>query len=79
MPPENRDAAHLWDMLAAAHRVSPQTRASMPDIPWRSLIGLRNLLAHEYGRIDASMRYRTATQNLPAPVATLERMTRSGG
>ena len=35
----------------AARRVSPQTRDEHPDIPWRSMIGLRNVLAHEYGEI----------------------------
>jgi uncharacterized protein with HEPN domain len=35
----------------AARCVSPETRENNPDIPWRSLIGLRNVLVHEYGDI----------------------------
>lgn len=35
----------------AARFVSPGTRKELPDIPWRSIIGLRNVLVHEYGDI----------------------------
>jgi uncharacterized protein with HEPN domain len=35
----------------AARCVSQQTRESLSDIPWRSMIGLRNVLTHEYGEI----------------------------
>ena len=35
----------------AARNVSLETRVGLPDIPWRSLIGLRNVLTHEYGKI----------------------------
>ena len=35
----------------AARRVSPDLRQSLPQIPWKSIIGLRNVLAHEYGEI----------------------------
>lgn len=35
----------------AARCVSQETREALPDIPWRSVIGLRNVLAHEYGDV----------------------------
>ncbi len=35
----------------AARRVSEETRAKHPEIPWRSIIGQRNILAHEYDEI----------------------------
>jgi len=35
----------------AARCVSPETRQDLPGIPWRAMIGLRNVLAHEYGDI----------------------------
>jgi len=31
----------------AARRVSPVFRESHPEVPWRRIIGLRNVLAHE--------------------------------
>ena len=36
----------------AARRVSTPYMAAHPEIPWRTIIGQRNILAHEYGQID---------------------------
>jgi uncharacterized protein with HEPN domain len=36
----------------AAAQISQETRASAPEIPWTKVVGLRNLIAHEYFRID---------------------------
>lgn len=36
----------------AAAEISDETRAAAPEIPWTQIVGLRNLLAHEYFRID---------------------------
>ncbi|MHC4432943.1 MAG: HepT-like ribonuclease domain-containing protein [Planctomycetota bacterium] len=35
----------------AARCVSQDFRNSLPDIPWRAMTALRNVLAHEYGEI----------------------------
>lgn len=35
----------------AARRVSQEARDQLQDIPWKQIIGLRNILAHEYGEI----------------------------
>lgn len=35
----------------AARCVSKTFRDSLPDIPWRAMIALRNVLTHEYGEI----------------------------
>jgi uncharacterized protein len=36
----------------AAARIGEDTRARAPDIPWTSIVGLRNLVTHEYFRVD---------------------------
>jgi uncharacterized protein with HEPN domain len=36
----------------AAAQISDETRARAPEIPWPKVVGLRNLIAHEYFRID---------------------------
>ena len=33
----------------AAHHISPQFRKKHPEINWKRLVELRNVLAHEYG------------------------------
>jgi uncharacterized protein with HEPN domain len=36
----------------AARRVSPETREVAPEIPWHRIIGLRNILVHDYAEVD---------------------------
>lgn len=108
MRPEERDPAHLWDMLEAARevdemlahrdmaaflddrvllraiergveiigeaarRVSTAYQADHPEIPWRAIIGQRNILAHEYGQIDHALLYRTAAEDTPVLIRQLE-------
>ena len=41
----------------SAKHVSPKLREQHPEIPWREIIGQRNILAHEYGQIDHDLLY----------------------
>lgn len=50
----------------AARHVSPAFVEAHPEIPWRSIIGLRNVLAHEYGRIDQRRLVQTVVRDVPA-------------
>ncbi|HNR98441.1 MAG TPA: DUF86 domain-containing protein [Planctomycetota bacterium] len=48
----------------AAARVSRETRARAPGIPWEEAIGLRNRLVHAYFDIDRDIVWTTATHEL---------------
>lgn len=39
----------------AARRISIETQASIPSIPWAKVIGMRNRLIHEYDAIDLAV------------------------
>lgn len=39
----------------AAKRVSGSDRASSPEVEWRKIAGLRDMLAHEYFRVDVEI------------------------
>lgn len=54
----------------AARRVSDEFQRTHPEIAWRKIIGLRNVLAHEYGRIDHRRLFFAATE----VTATLSRI-----
>jgi uncharacterized protein with HEPN domain len=56
----------------AARRVSQETRESLPDIPWRSVIGLRNVLAHEYGEIRYEILWTVVRDKLTPLIERLE-------
>lgn len=55
----------------AARRVSASYVAAHPEIPWRTLIGQRSILAHEYGQIDHELLYKTAVEDIPALIALI--------
>ncbi len=57
----------------AARRVSRETRDVFPDLAWRSMIGLRNVLAHEYGDIRYEVLWAIIHDKLPPLVARLEK------
>lgn len=56
----------------AARRVSAPYMAAHPEIPWRQIIGQRNILAHEYGQIDHALLYKTAVEDIPALITQLQ-------
>lgn len=56
----------------AASRVDVSSSAAMPDIPWRRIIGLRNILAHGYEQVAHEILHRTIVDELPALTASLK-------
>jgi uncharacterized protein with HEPN domain len=55
----------------AANRVSAETRDTLPDIAWGEAVGLRNVLVHEYQRIDLSRIWTIVETDLPPLVNAL--------
>lgn len=58
----------------AARCVSVSVRENCPDIPWKSMIGFRNVLAHEYGDIRYEIVWSVVQQKLPPLIRQLEAM-----
>ncbi len=42
-------------------------------IGWRDMIGMRNIIAHEYGRVDPDELWKTADRDMPLLVSNLKR------
>jgi uncharacterized protein with HEPN domain len=66
-----RDAI-LYNLLIlgeAVKALGEETKARHPEIPWRQIGGLRDLLAHEYYRIDMGEIDRVIKRDL-APLET---------
>lgn len=49
----------------AASKVSEETRALTPSIPWPAIVGMRNRLIHGYFDIDTQLVWKTATGEIP--------------
>ena len=112
MRPEERDPAHLWDMLEAARaivdftqdlalneflaagrdkelirlaverkleilgeaarRVSSRLREAHAEIPWQQIVGLRNVISHEYNKVNYALIYRVARKEITELIPLLE-------
>ena len=56
----------------AAKRVSPEFRASHPEIPWKRVTGFRDVVVHDYFRVDLREVWRIVQTDLPPLLAMLE-------
>ena len=52
--------------------LSEDCQASMPQIPWKSIRGFRNIAAHQYGIIDFFDVYKTIAEDKPKLKTALE-------
>ncbi|MCK6554323.1 DUF86 domain-containing protein [Candidatus Binatia bacterium] len=59
-------------MGEAASKVSTETRAATPEVPWRDIVSMRNRLIHGYSTIDPDTVWRTATDDIPAILPALK-------
>ena len=58
----------------AATRVSEAAKREHAGIDWRALVGQRNVLAHDYGKIDHRLLYDNARRKIPLLMAELDRV-----
>lgn len=49
----------------AARSMSAKTYTEHPEVSWRDIIDFRNLLVHEYFRVDLELVWRIVEQELP--------------
>ena len=50
----------------AVRNLSPEFRRQHPELPWRSIAALRNVLIHEYFGVDLEIVWRIVQRRLPA-------------
>ena len=56
---------HLEIIGEAARRISEKFKEAHLEIPWRLLIGQRNILAHEYGEVRHEVIWKVAKERIP--------------
>jgi uncharacterized protein with HEPN domain len=47
-----------------------------PEIPWKAIMGLRNLIAHEYNKIDEDEIFNIINGDLDTLLRTVQQMKR---
>lgn len=56
----------------AAKSIPEDVRASHPDVGWKALIGMRNVLAHAYFSVDDDILWDVVSAEVPALLDALE-------
>jgi uncharacterized protein with HEPN domain len=62
----------------AARGVSEELQSAHPEIPWREMIGMRNIVVHDYADVDMALVWKTVHDDLPALVARLRAILDEG-
>lgn len=56
----------LQTLAESTQRLSPEIKANIPNIDWRSISGFRNILVHDYlGGIDLDIAWEVVAKYLP--------------
>jgi len=56
---------HLQVIGEAAGQVSDELRSRHPEVPWREITAMRNILVHAYFAVDADEIWRVVEQDIP--------------
>lgn len=56
---------HLQVIGEASNHLSDELTEQKPDIPWADIVGLRNILVHQYFGIDLRQVWETAELDMP--------------
>lgn len=76
---EKRDAVamRLSVIGEAARHITKETEgklaASGPGLPFKDIRGMRNRIAHDYGRVDYRVVWQVTQESIPSLVAVIER------
>lgn len=69
-----RDAVvlQIFVLGEAARSISVSFQTAHAEIPWSSVIGMRNMLVHQYFRADIQVVWDTVKRDLPILVAAIQ-------
>jgi len=56
----------------ASANIPDNIKTLAPELPWRQMTDMRNMMAHEYFRVNLAIVWETAQNNLPALVEPLK-------
>lgn len=59
----------------AAARVSDEVKEKHSEIPWHEMVGMRNVLTHEYFRVKPAILFETVTTQFKALECQLNELT----
>jgi uncharacterized protein with HEPN domain len=57
---------NLQLLCESTQRLSPELKRAHPEIDWRAITGMRNVLVHDYFEVDFGTVWRIVERDLPA-------------
>jgi uncharacterized protein with HEPN domain len=67
---EADQVGRLRDILTAARLI--EARRQVPELPFRKMRGMRNIVAHDYANVDLGIVWEVATVHIPETRSVLE-------
>jgi uncharacterized protein with HEPN domain len=61
-------------IIEAARRISGELKSTYPEIPWNEMIGMRNVMIHEYDDVDMVIVWDTVKKDIPALISAIEKV-----
>jgi uncharacterized protein with HEPN domain len=68
---------HLERIGEVAARLGREFQEAHPQVPWREMVAMRNLLVHEYFSVDLEEVWETAVRDLPLLKAQIQTLLES--
>ncbi|MEL6552907.1 MAG: HepT-like ribonuclease domain-containing protein [Cyanobacteria bacterium J06621_11] len=65
---EMRTSSILFQIMIigeATKRLSSEFRAQHPELPWSDMAGMRDVLAHQYDRLDFNLMWKVMHKSVP--------------
>jgi uncharacterized protein with HEPN domain len=67
-------AFEFTTMGEAARAIPEEIQNQYPEIPWGKMQGIRNVLVHEYFRLDEEILWNASQNDIPPLIASLEKL-----
>lgn len=62
---KNSVAMSILQIGELSTQLSDEFKAFYPDIPWKDIRGMRNVMAHHYGKLDETILFEIVKKNIP--------------
>lgn len=63
----------------ATKRLSPELKSAYPDVAWKQIAGLRDILIHDYLKVSLNRVWGIIEQNVPQLKQTVEEILQQSG
>lgn len=65
-------AKRVEEVAEYLKRVTPEQQTAMPAIPWKQAKGMREVMAHDYDKLDLDLLHDVISSDLPHLIAVIE-------